>query len=971
MVSAVKPVERAGSLKAGELGGEIATAIHLLRMSKVAEVETLFSLELLVEYVEVGPSTYSESGTLLAVAFRLLDFPTLLVYQTEPERAESLRRSWERGHEREGSGRPPGSTNTPFDKGKSCLFKMGLSTLHRHLTNTPLYVMLLDVSQRVPKLVGSCLISMAGAVENIRVDVEDRGLTMPSGQGKRGLYSLYNLMGVKIGHISAGYRLMSLGVGLLPHTPENQVQKAKMRDTDISHLPTELRAADQGVCGKVADQGTGPSRVPQGTLPVSEKCPDLVSDDQTVQRSEMPVNIFVFKEKRNPNKQTKETSVKHEMRQHDLELEPTADIKADNVFCPPPLYYSQSKNEPKEKLSEIWKSGEPEESVLLDEFDSDESDELFDTSQKLSNSRLPESCLEAAATLKTHIQKNPANLDASNTIRQLPLLNALLLELSLLHHDQLPEQIPLSVHPQLAWLYSGLKNDLPEFHKPTISASPHPKSAKPNFKQQKEIQKQHASSRIFDKENNPKRGNAQKKSEHPQRKLMYGLTNTLRLRLRQTNPEMLRLHEQKELSRRRRMEHLKEKTVRKRHEAKGERDSSNLQKDQPLSGDRCKENIETLIRSSIEPDSTRSSKVQSSGKLSGENNFEATLGPERAATAVQPPGPLNYCMDVADLQIANDNDLYRKDVKIRMPEIFNYDSDPSVNETCNVAVDFLQTSNMNPVFTSDPTPAEDIDAPISYISCDEPKYSEDFTSPEPVGNSEDCTSPEPVGNSEDFTSPDPPSKFADTLGSSTETGAIRVKYKYYNSELDSSLSKYSSDNQGTAQSETEDESVSLPKPSKQSPIRTLKGINLVKSRHQRMTLSSTTSNLSDGATSSTEVNELIKILTPSNKEEFENQLKSNVQWSSRSDINPANTEVPQHSNSRNGHSSLEESQSLGTSQVSSYVPSSVSDLLCSGLEINTTDSQADEMNELERTGIINKCRHISELVANKLPGYTL
>ncbi|XP_078255280.1 microtubule-associated protein 10 [Rhinoraja longicauda] len=931
-------------------------------MSKVAEVETLFSLELLVEYAEVGPGT-SEFGTLLAVAFRLLDFPTLLVYQTEPERAENLRRSWERGHERESSGRPPGSTNTPFDKGKSCLFKMGLSTLHRQLTNTPLYVMLLDVSQRIPKLVGSCLISMAGAIENIRMDVEDRGLTMPSRQGKRGLYSLYNLMGVKIGHISAGYRLMSLGVGLLPHIAEKQVLKTKMRDTDISHLPTELNVADQGGCGEVTDQCTGP------TLPDSEKCPDLVHNDQTVQRSEVPVNISVFKEKRNPNKLTKETRVKQEMRQHDLELEPTADIKTDNVFCPPPLYYSQSKNEPKEKLSEIWKSGEPEESFRLDEFDSDESDELFDMSQKISNSRLPESCLEATATLKTQVQKNPVNLDAGNTIRQLPLLNALLLELSLLHHDQLPERIPLSVHPQLAWLYSGLKNDLPEFHKPNIMASPRPKSAKPDFKQEKEIQKQRTSFRIFDKENNPKPGKAQKKSEHLQRKLMYGLTNTLRLRLRQTNPEMLRLHEQQELSRRRRMEKLKEKTVRKRHEAKSERDSSNLQKDQPLSDGRCEENIETLIRSSIEPDSTHSSKVPSSGKLSEKNNFEATLEPERATTdamCVQPPGSLNYRMDVADLQIANDNNLYRKDVRIRMPEVFNYDSDPSVNETGNVAVDFLQTPNMKLAFMSDPTPAEDIDAPISYTSCDEPKYSEDFTSPEPVGNSEDFTSPEPVGNSEDLTS-----KFADTLGSSTEAAAIRVKYKYYNSELDSSFSKYSSDNQGTAQSETEDESVPLPAPSKQSPIRTLKGINLVKSRHQRMTLSSTTSDLSDGATSSTEGNELIKIPTPSNKEEFENQLKSNVQWSSRSDINPASTEVPQHSNSRNGHISSEDSQSLGTSQVSSYVPSSVSDILCSGFEINTLDTQADEMNELERSGIINKCRHISELVANKLPGYTL
>ncbi|XP_051880339.1 microtubule-associated protein 10 [Pristis pectinata] len=929
-------------------------------MGTAAEVEMLFSLELLVECVNVGPGTHLESGPLLAVAFRLLDFPTLLVRQTE---LENLRRGRER--EREGPERLPGGTDVPFDKGKSCLFKMGLSALHRHLTTTPLYAMLLDVSPRVPKLVGSCLISMAGAVEKIRLDVEERGIATPSVQGKRGLYPLYNLMGVKIGHISAGYRLMSLGVGLLPHIPENEVLRAKMRDTDFPHLPSEeRRVPERGESRKVADQGTG------HILSDSEKCPDHVPGDQAVQpnqfdQSEEPVIISVLKGKRNPEKLAKEAPMKHKMRQQVLESEPTVDIKVDNVFCPPPMYYSQSKDGPKEKISEIWKTAEPkEESILLEELDSNESDELFDMSQSLSDFRLPESRSEAAATLKTQVQTSPAIPDAGNTIRQFPLLNALLLELSLLHHDQLPRRIPLAVHPQLAWLYSGLKNESPEFHKTTKSTSQRPKFANPDFKQRKEVQKQPVSPRVFDKENNPKLLNAKKGSEHSKRKLMYGLTNTLRLRLRQKNPDMLILHEKKELSRKRELEQLKEKkTVRKRPEGKRERSSSILQKDQQFSGGRFKENIETLIQSSIEPDATHSSKVLRNGKLMNKSNFEATLTRECATRAggmpVQPPGPLNCRVEISDLQRANDRGLYRKDIKIRLPEIFSHDSDHSVNENCNKAVDLLQTPYMNPGLASDPTIVEDINARISYSSCDEPKYSEDFTSPEPTGNSGD------------FTSPEPTSRLADTLGSSTEAATIRVKHKYSNNELDSSLSKYSSDNQGTAQSETEDDSVPLPAPFKQSPIQSVKSIILVRSRQQNMTLSSITSNLSDGATSSTGENQLKKILNLSTKQETEKQLKSTVQWGSRSDINPASTEVPQLSSSRNGHRSLEESQSLGTSQVSSYAPSSVSDLVCGGLEMNTKDIQRDEINELGRAGIINECRHISELVANKLPGYTL
>ncbi|XP_062927695.1 microtubule-associated protein 10 [Mobula hypostoma] len=921
-------------------------------MDTAAKVETLFSLELLVDYVNVGPETQPEPGPLLAVAFRLLDFPTLLVHQTEPQRAEALRRSWERGQERQAPVRTGARTGITFNKGKSCLFKMGMSTLHRHLTNTPLYAMLLDVSQQVPKLVGSCLISMANAVEKIRLDVEGRGITTPSMQGKRGLYPLYNLMGVEIGQISAGYRLMSLGVGLLPHIPKNQVLKAEMQNTDFAHLPSEGQVPEQGENEKVADQGTG--HIPTD----SEKYPNHISGDQAVEGRQFeqikePVIISVLKGDHKLNTLAKAAS---KIKQQVLKFEPTVDIKVDNVFCPPPMYYSQSKEGPKEKVSEMWKTMEPEEeSALLEELDSDESEELFNMNQ--SDFKLPKGHSEATGTLKKQVQKSPANSDAYNTIRQLPLLNALLLELSLLHHEQLPQQIPLVVHPQLAWLYSNLKHDSLEFYEPTKSTIQQSNS---HFKQQKEVQKQPVSPRNFDKENNPRRCNAKKDLEHPKRKLMYGLTNTLRLRLQQTNPGMLIVHEQKELSRRRQLKQLKEKIGQKCREGKGERSSSTLQKGQQLSGGRAKVNAETLIQSSIKPDTAYPSNVQRSGKLMDNNSFEATLRRGSATrtgkTSVRPPGPLDYNVEISDLQMANDRNLYQKDIKVRLPEIINHDSDRSVNEIYCKAVD---VPNMNPGITSDPIIVENVDAQISYSSCDEPKYSEDFTSPEPTGNSED------------FTSPEPTNRYADTLGSSPEAETIRVKHRCSNNELDSSLSKYSSDNQGAAQSETEDDSVPLLALSKQSPIQSLKGTSLVSSHHQRMTLSSTTSNLSEEATSLTEENQPKKILNPSNKQETEKQLKSIVQSDSGFDINRASPEVLQLSSSRNGHRLLEESQSLGISQVSSYAPSSEFDLVCSGLGITAKDIQTDEINELGSTGIVNECRHISELVANKLPGYTL
>ncbi|KAM4607897.1 microtubule-associated protein 10-like [Polymixia lowei] len=187
--------------------------------------ETLFSFEVLVEYIKIDKEKKASDD--LALGVRLLDFPTLLIYQPEqngnvPQRAHTGNDDGEKAHQ--ASLRTCG-VEYVFNKGKSCLFKINLDSLHSHLSNTPLYAMVLDVKDEIPKVVGTSLISLAKLVERIRCDVNVRGVSTPSSQGEKGLVGIFNLMGEKIGLISLGYKLLSLGASLLPHISENRIFK--------------------------------------------------------------------------------------------------------------------------------------------------------------------------------------------------------------------------------------------------------------------------------------------------------------------------------------------------------------------------------------------------------------------------------------------------------------------------------------------------------------------------------------------------------------------------------------------------------------------------------------------------------------------------------------------------------------------------------------------------------------------------
>ena len=183
--------------------------------------ERLFSLELLVAWVrlaagplppavgaeeeleqEEGASPPPPPRSLCpAVAFRLLDFPTLLVYP--------------RGGPAAPAPEPrPGLLR--FGRGKSCLFRLPPATLRRQLLETPLYSLLLQLPPGrptpAPQLLGTCIISLAAAAREVLGPVASS-----CSHGHRGNFPLHNHVGERIGDISLAYRLTDLGDSLLGH----------------------------------------------------------------------------------------------------------------------------------------------------------------------------------------------------------------------------------------------------------------------------------------------------------------------------------------------------------------------------------------------------------------------------------------------------------------------------------------------------------------------------------------------------------------------------------------------------------------------------------------------------------------------------------------------------------------------------------------------------------------------------------
>ncbi|KAM7385843.1 hypothetical protein PAMP_001898 [Pampus punctatissimus] len=446
--------------------------------------ETLFSFELLVEFIRIERE--EKVSDQLALGVRLLDFPTLLIYQPEQKSDEMSHENKKRGE-------------YTFNRGKSCVFKMNLHSLLRHLSHSPLYAMLLDVKEETPRLVGTSLISLAKVMDRVRQDVAERGVAAPSSHGERGLVAVCDLTGEKIGSISLSYKLLSLGASLLPHI------------TDKTGLKHTIEHGGQNAQGSIKESDVTPKSPPSGCEKVQSSTPDGVRNRLSINEDKQDVHVASRTEQK-PRSQTTLQDTEH-CSDEDL-----------TVFCPPHLYYSNSGEEKSKNKGTNYKSvaQDLEAFTFQDTLSEEESSLVTDRRAKTPSNR------EQTSVTTTNVLEE--------ALRQFPLLNALLVELSHLNGQNSHQH--LSIHPNLAWIYR------PASTEPSAGQENTPRKSHTKSLQRTRLNR-NCSPPICRPASEEQLKNKHKEAliESSKKKLVYGTTKTFNLRLKQISPAAVKRRE--------------------------------------------------------------------------------------------------------------------------------------------------------------------------------------------------------------------------------------------------------------------------------------------------------------------------------------------------------------------------------------------------------------------------------------------
>ncbi|KAM9613284.1 microtubule-associated protein 10 [Trichechus inunguis] len=907
--------------------------------------ERLFSLELLVEWVhlearvlpsaivaveeEEEASPPSPSGSLCpAVAFRLLDFPTLLVY-------------------------PPGGPATPapesrpgvvsFGRGKSCLFRLHPPTLHRLLLRTPLYALLLQLHPGrptpAPQLLGSCGISLAAAVRKVLGPT-----AFVSSQGHRGSYPLFNLTGERIGDIALGYRLTDLGSCLQGHLERHVTSTGGglervegQKACEVSSQPLQEKQQPRQVTAELSsgdDRHLVDLKITKAQKDLKEIVfhRDASSDNMgSVEKGKTnPVVICSNASSRRCN-----SPLNQEVTELDIET---------NTFCPPPLYYThltQEKMPPaRGKITFVPQVNMPEELHRIFQEEKVVNPPTHTSPLKYVSTTTNESP-SVLMNPPTHIQDIGASNQTTchpqteqnriNTIRQLPLLNALLIELSVLYNQ--PMASPTDIHPHLAWLYRTEDKKGPDSSAKFTCKSESKKEELSVEEKEKSVSLHYRKNQVerlkkgicFEK------NSAIPQKQVPRGRLLYGITNTLKLRLKQTNPDMLVVHEKREQYRKMQAQMLGTKLRIPSSKVKVLSYAKQLQKPHQLPEDQCldsdasfAENTDTSRQISGVFDDTSPTK-ETKLKCATEKK---TVDNSENRTNSGSLEEINAAKSIVSEKFTQTNILEGKvEKKVQSPCVFQQDA------IDRIVVDKEITNRQIKTTDNDVLIADISENKLSKNSCSESiselKYSDDFTSP--------CYS-------EDFCTTEDTSRSFQAHDSRPENPK-RCQYTSKSSEARSSLRKNSS----------EKSSILSPPFSAGSPVHSYKRCHSSKTRHKSFeeACSISTSDLSSSHWT----------------EEEEKQVDQNSMHNSKVIKRDQNISIKLKR--KTDCKSLEKSQSPRTSQVSSYLPSNLSELELNALEGSTSDQFEEGSDEVGSLNISKQCKDICELVINKLPGYTV
>ncbi|CAH7041007.1 microtubule-associated protein 10 [Phodopus roborovskii] len=861
----------------------------------------LFSLELLVDWVRLEIGLSPSAGD-PAVAFCLLDFPPLLVL---PPAASS---------------RDPQSGTIDFGRGKACLLRLRPAALLRPRLRAAL-LQLPEGPASAPRLLGACDILLVAS------------------QGRRGKFILRGPTAERVGELALFYRLTDLG-RFPPGASELQgpLSPATITGSEALEVWEPRTKETSKPCTKDAAVRCLQCASDARLLEASETCTKGInswsagdSDPSAVQKS-WEEAVLHSKASSGDMASTPCPPAPSGRIVSPLSPEVTELDFETNIFCPPPLYYTHLTEE-KAPPARVEITIEPQRNGP------EELDGIFPEAEHVDRPIHPVKHIRSATGERPPVLLNPTRIQGpgavnevastpqteqstANAIRQLPLLNALLIELSLLCNQ--PVASPTQVHPHLAWLYTGEhKGAEPSVKSTSLSES---KSNKISVRGNEKLLS-------VQSKKNPKGKHSEVCGSPPQRvtkgKLLYGLTNTLRLRLKQTNPDMLAVHEKREQYRKSQIQ-----AVGPKFQAppwKGKVPSLAAQSQMPSqprkdtfsdSNGSFAEGSDTSRQVSAcldEPSTTKETKWSHAIKKEAVEHSE-----NRTSNAWLEAGGCPADSIIPE-RFHHSNTLGGTS-KVKVQSTGLSRQDPTVSKTVDEGKGGRQVK-VTDIVTADTGENRPSSRNSSSVSISELQYQEEFASP--------CYS-------EDFCM--------------TENNSISLLVPNSSSGTENSQhgSQTSEARMSTRKSSSGVSPVLSPPFSAGSPVCSHKRSHVLKTPDRILedTSSSSTSDFSSQWTNGKE-NLADPLSTGSSK-----VIRTGQDTSTKLKVGA-------------GRKSSEKSQSPRTSQVSSYEPSNLSELELKGLDNSASADFQEEDDDLGSLNISKQCRDICELVINKLPGYTV
>ncbi|XP_050391476.1 microtubule-associated protein 10 [Patella vulgata] len=328
--------------------------------------ESLFSLELVIDKLYIPHVTCRFP----AVAFRLLDFPTILINHVEDGLSKTIKEKIARDPYYQMPDQfaelQDNHGNYMVKKGKSCLFTTSVDSLKAHLLNTPLYVMVLDMYPETPKLVGNSSVPLDNLMKDICVDIVKNGASVPSVHGDKGLFKIYSLMGKEIGYIVLGFRLLCLGPSLAGHVSSKPILKSKLHTAEIEDQRNvnfiDVKPVDKDEKASPFKNDSQPKDISshENKLRSSHdmgSMTDAMKHDvllQTIPTEEKAVHVVISEPERPKPKHFSSSTQTHKRNKRrnrhfplqGLDIKPDLenqedDLEVPNVICPPPLFYNK------------------------------------------------------------------------------------------------------------------------------------------------------------------------------------------------------------------------------------------------------------------------------------------------------------------------------------------------------------------------------------------------------------------------------------------------------------------------------------------------------------------------------------------------------------------------------------------------------------------------------------------------------